>query len=31
MNIYKKSINYLKRQNKYFTKTKWNKIANENN
>ena len=31
MNIYKKSINYLKKQNKYFTKTEWNKIANENN
>ncbi len=31
MNIYKKSINYLKKQNKYFTKTQWNKIANENN
>lgn len=31
MNIYKKSIEYLKKQNKYFTKSQWNKIANENN
>lgn len=31
MNIYKKSIEYLKKQNKYFTKSQWNKIAIENN